>query len=102
MEEFEDKVLTEVPHPQKFWARYADDTGIVIKKIHEDELFEHVNQQHPSIKFTFEKKDEDQSIPMIDLMLTREENNITTSITENQPIQINISVGVPITQSNRN
>ena len=37
MKAFEDKALAEAPHPLKFWGRYVDDTGAVIKKIHEDE-----------------------------------------------------------------
>ena len=38
MEEFEEKALSTTPHPPKFWARYVDDTGVVIRKEHEEEL----------------------------------------------------------------
>ena len=43
MEEFEDRALAEAPHPPKFWGRYINDTGVVTKKIHEDELFQYIN-----------------------------------------------------------
>ena len=56
MEEFEKKVLHTAPHPPKFWGRYVDDTGVIIKADHEQELFDHINNQHPSIKLTIEKR----------------------------------------------
>ena len=69
LKEFEGKAFVEAPPspPPKSWDRYVKDTGVVTKKIHEDELFQNINQQHPSIKFTIEKEDEDQSLPMLDL-----------------------------------
>ena len=45
MEEFEEKVIAEAPHTPKFWGRYVDDTGIVVQKKHEDELFQHISKQ---------------------------------------------------------
>ena len=80
MEEFEEEALSTAPHPPKFWGRYVDDTGVVGKKQHEDELFNHINQQHPSIKFTIEQEDENNSLPMLDLKLQRSEKKITTDI----------------------
>ena len=73
-EEFEEKAIAEAPH---FWGRYIDDTGVVIKKEYEDELFQHINQQHNSIKFTIEQ--DDNSFPMLDLRMIRE-HSITTNI----------------------
>ena len=54
--------------------------GVVTKQIHIEELFLHINQQHPSIKLTIEKEDEDQSLPMLDLRLKWEGNINTTDI----------------------
>ena len=79
MEEFE-KALAEAPHPCKFWGRYVDETGVVTKKIYDDELFQHINKQHPRIKFPIEKEAEDHSLPMLDLRLKREGNSMTTDI----------------------
>ena len=39
------------PTPPKYCGRYVDGTGVITKKIHEEELFNHINKQHP-IKFT--------------------------------------------------
>ena len=43
MEEFEEKAIAKAPHPPKFGGRYIDDTGVVIKKEYEDELFQQIN-----------------------------------------------------------
>ena len=80
MEEFEKKALSSAPHPPKYWGRYVDDTGVIIQRDYENELFEHINKQHDSIKFTIEREDEDQSLPMLDLKLKRNEKNISTDI----------------------
>ena len=56
MEEFEPKALDTAPHPPKFWGRYVHDKEVVNKQEYEDELFEHINQELPSIKFTIERE----------------------------------------------
>ena len=56
VEEFEEKAIAEAPHPPKLWGRYVDNTGVVIQKMYENELFQHINQQHNSIKFTIEQE----------------------------------------------
>ena len=44
------------------------------------ELFDHINKQHPNIKFTSESEDQDNSLFMLDLKLTRTDNSIVTDI----------------------
>ena len=61
VEEFEEKAITEAPHTLTFWGRYINDTGVVIKKEHEDELFQHIIQQHTNIKFTSKQEDDENS-----------------------------------------
>ena len=39
MDEFEEKVITTAHHRPKFWGRYVDDTGVVIRKKLYDKLF---------------------------------------------------------------
>ncbi|CAH1267006.1 Hypp3654 [Branchiostoma lanceolatum] len=80
MEEFERKALDTAPHRPKFWGRYVDDTGVVNQREHEQELFEHINKQHDSIKFTIEKE-KDGRLPMLDVMMIRNpDNSITTDV----------------------
>ena len=52
MEKFAEKAIAEASQAPTFLGRYVDDTGVVIKKEYEDELFQHINQQYNSIKFT--------------------------------------------------
>ena len=68
MEEFEKEALATAPHPPKFWSHCGD------------ELFQHTNKQHDSIKFAIEQESDDNSLPMIDIRMIREDNRITRDI----------------------
>ena len=80
MEEFEKKALSTAPHPPKYWGRYVDDTGVVGRGEHQQELFDHINKQHDSIGFTIEREDENNSLPMLDLRMERKDDKIITDI----------------------
>ena len=54
--------------------------GVVTKKEHDNELFKYINQQHNSIKFTIEQEGKDNSLPMLDIRMIRDNNRITTDI----------------------
>ncbi|XP_019615955.1 PREDICTED: uncharacterized protein LOC109463556, partial [Branchiostoma belcheri] len=76
----ERKALHTAPHRPKFWGRYVDDTGVVNRQEHEQELFDHINTQHDSIKFTIERE-QDNRLPMLDVMMVRNpDNTITTDV----------------------
>ncbi|XP_019635228.1 PREDICTED: uncharacterized protein LOC109478212 [Branchiostoma belcheri] len=102
MEEFERKALDTAPHRPKFWGRYVDDTGIVNQQAHEQELFEHINQQHDSIKFTMERE-QDGRLPMLDVMLIKnQDRTITTDVYRKRHTQTTTYSGPPTTPSSRN
>ena len=63
--------------PPTFWGRYVDDTEVVVQKKHEDELFQHINKQHKRIRFTIEQEGDDNSLPMLDIQMIRENGSIT-------------------------
>ena len=67
-------------HTHKFWGTYVDDTGAVVQKKHEDELFENINKQHKSIKFTIEQEGDYNSLPMLDIQMIQANDSITTDI----------------------
>ena len=73
MENFEVKALASFPHPIKLWARYVDDTICVIKRELIDEFTDHLNSQHPAIKFTSERETEGK-IAMLDILMTRRDD----------------------------
>ena len=45
--------------PPKLWLRYVDDTFAKLKKIFVSSFLEHLNRQHPRLKFTTEEMEED-------------------------------------------
>ena len=56
IEDFQQKSLSSFHTPLKFWGRYVDDTMVIIDKNLIDEFTDHINNQHPAIKSTIEKK----------------------------------------------
>ena len=54
MEHLEKKALSTFIAPPKIWKRYVDDTFSKLKMMQIDAFLEHLNSQHPRIKFTTE------------------------------------------------
>ena len=74
MEEFEVKTLSTCPHPPSLWLRFVDDTFVIIKAEHSQELPHHINSQNPHIQFTVEPTQQS-SLLLLDTMVTIEPNN---------------------------
>ena len=73
MEWFEQYALHTFPSPPAFWARYVDDTFVVIQEKQVDAFTIHINNISPSIKFTMERK-ENGTLPMLDTLIHRSDN----------------------------
>ncbi|XP_072022385.1 uncharacterized protein [Amphiura filiformis] len=73
MEWFEQQALSTYPAPPSFWARYVDDTFVVIQDQQVDAFTTHINNISPSIKFTIEREENGQ-IAMLDTMINRKED----------------------------
>ena len=54
MEEFEVKALSSIPHPPSLWLRFVDDTFVINRAEHSQDLLHHINNQDPHIQFTVE------------------------------------------------
>ena len=54
MEKLEIRAITTFIDPPKLWKRYVDDTFAKLKIIMVEAFLEHLNRQHPRIKFTTE------------------------------------------------
>ena len=67
MEEFKEQALATVPEPSLIRKRYVDDT----EQNKVDIFLNHLNQQHPSIRFTMETEN-DNRIAFLDSLVTRE------------------------------
>ena len=71
MEAFEEQTLATAPKPPKKWKRYVDETFTVMKQHNADNFRSHLNQQHPSIRFTMETENNNE-ITFLDTLVTRE------------------------------
>ena len=71
MESFEQRALKTFPLPQKVWICYVDDTFVLWPHSDEalDRFQEHLNNQHPSIRFTQEEESENK-LPFLDVLVT--------------------------------
>ena len=73
MEWFEQYALRTFPSAPSFWARYVDDTYVVIEEEQVEAFTTHINNISPSIKFTMERE-ENGKLPMLDTMIHRADN----------------------------
>ena len=71
MEAFEEQTLATAPKPPRKWKRYVDDTFTVMKQHNADNFRSHLNQQHPSIRFTMETENNNKTA-FLDTLVTRE------------------------------
>ena len=97
MEEFEVKALHSFPHPPSLWLRFVDDTFVINKAEHSQDLLQHINSQDPHIQFTVEPTQQN-SLPFLDTLVTIEPDN-TFSTTVYPPTWINTYTGTVTTTS---
>ena len=57
MERLESRAIRSFIEPPKLWLRYVDDTFAKLKKIFVSAFLEHLNKQHPRLKFTTEMQE---------------------------------------------
>ena len=74
MEEFEVKTLNSFPHPPYLWLRFVDDTFVINRAEHIQDLLQHINNQDPHIQFTVEPTQQI-SLPFLDTLVTIEPDN---------------------------
>ena len=83
MEAFEEQTLATAPEPPRIWKRYVNDTFIVMKQHNAYNFLSHLNQQHPSIRFTMETENNNK-IAFLDTLVTREpDGKLLTSVYRN-------------------
>ena len=50
MEEFEVQALQSSPNPPSMWLRFVDDTFVINRTEHSQQLLQHINNQDPHIQ----------------------------------------------------
>jgi len=69
MEDVENRALTTLATPPKFWKRYVDDVCSVVRRQQLPLVLCHINSIEPSIQFTQEIEGEDGCLPFLDILL---------------------------------
>ena len=70
MEEFEVQALNTFPHPPSLWLRFVDNTFVINKAEHSQQLLQHINNQDPHIQFTIEEQTQGGTLPFLDTLVT--------------------------------
>ena len=84
MEEFEVKALNSFPNPPSLWHRFVDDTFVINKAEHSQDLLQHINNQDPHIQFTVESTQQG-SLPFLDTLVTIEPDNTFSTTVYRKP-----------------
>ena len=80
MEEFEVKALQSFPNPPSLWLRFVDDTFVIGREEHSQDLLQHINNQDPHIQFTVEPTIQG-SLPFLDtLVAIQPDSTLSTSV----------------------
>ena len=81
MEDFEVQAIMTSPSPPVLWKRFVDDTFTIIHEQDKDSFLDHLNNIHPSIKFTREETRPDGAIPFLDILIThKDDGTLQTSV----------------------
>ena len=81
---FEDRALTSAVNPPRWWKRYVDDTFVILKQSHREEILQYINSVDPSIQFTTEESKQDGSMHFLDTLVTpQEDGTLTTRVYRN-------------------
>ena len=92
-----------LPNNPHLWLRFVDDTFVILKAEHSQQLLQHINTQDPNIQFTVEEPYQDGSLPFLDTKVTPGPNNtFSPQFTESQPTQTNIYTGTVSTSYQQN
>lgn len=67
--------LTQFALFPRVWSRYVDDVFAIVKIGTENQILELLNSQYTSIQFTMEFENNKKSLPFLDLLLTRGNDN---------------------------
>ena len=73
MRALEERALSTFELKPKVWYRYVDDVFSITKKTHVPKLLQHLNNQHPSIRFT-EESEKEGKLPFLEVNINRTED----------------------------
>ena len=80
MTRLEIKAINTFIEPPKLWRRYVDDTFAKLKKIYVNSFLQHLNNQHPRLKFTTEMQEDNKLAFLENLVHVLEDRTVKISI----------------------
>ena len=115
MTHLEENALQTAPFQPLCWYRKVDDTFVIIDKTNDPkQLLDHLNSQHPRMKFTMEEEANNQ-LPFLDVLVQRQDNQLVTSVyrkpthtdqylhfTSNHPLQVKKGIISTLTRRAKN
>ena len=84
MEEFKVKALSSIPHPSSLWLRFVEDTFVINRAEHSQDLLHHISNQDPHIQFTVEPTQQG-SLTFLDTLVTIEPDNTFSTTVYRKP-----------------
>ena len=97
MQNIEGRALASYKRTLPLWLRYVDDTFTAVHKHEIDDFHEHLYEQNADVQFTKEIE-ENGKIPFLDCLVTRDNNELRTTIYRKRPIPTDYSTNHLTTQ----
>ena len=97
MQNIEERALATYKRTLPLWLRYVDDTFTAVHKDEIDDFHEHLNEQNADVQFTKEIE-ENGKILFLDCLVTRDNNELRTTIYRKRPIPTDYSTNHLTTQ----
>ena len=66
-------------HPPKVWEQFVDDVYAILKCMHLENFFQHINNLHQNIKFTMEEESNGE-LAFLDTLLKRNNREISVLV----------------------
>ena len=79
MQVYEHTAITMALHPSKVWEQFVDDIYSILKRMHLENFFHHINNPHQNIKFTMEEES-NREIAFLDTLLKRNNGEISVLV----------------------
>ena len=85
MEGFDIKALSTAPHSH-LWLRFVDNTCVIQKAEHSQQLLYHINTHDPHMQFTVEETNQHGPLPYLDTQVSPGPNNTLITTVYRKPI----------------
>ena len=79
MQAYDCTAITKALHPPKFWERSADEVYAILKRMHFENFFQHIDNLHQNIKFTMEEEINGK-LAFLDTLLKRNNGEISVLV----------------------